>query len=79
MYGAVCIAKEKVQLSINDVIKFSFIAMQDFGLSGIRVAALYSRNQGIIAALRNLSVFYSTPLYIQVFQVIFFNRVLIEF
>ncbi|XP_046860875.1 probable inactive 1-aminocyclopropane-1-carboxylate synthase-like protein 2 isoform X2 [Xenia sp. Carnegie-2017] len=38
---------------------------KDFGLSGIRVAVMYSRNKDILASLTNIAIFYSTPLYIQ--------------
>ncbi|CAB3999124.1 1-aminocyclopropane-1-carboxylate synthase 1 [Paramuricea clavata] len=38
---------------------------KDFGLSGIRAGALYTRNQDIVAALRNIAPFYSIALYLQ--------------
>ena len=49
---------------------FSF---QDYGLSGVRAGAVYSRNKDIIAALQNIAVFYSIALYLQVVIVYFFR------
>ena len=38
---------------------------KDFGLSGVRAAALYTRNKDISTALRNVAPFYSIALHIQ--------------
>ena len=46
---------------------------QDFGLSSVRAGAVYTRNQDIIAALRNIAPFYGISTYIQVFFLCFIN------
>jgi hypothetical protein len=49
------------------IVTSSIFSLQDFGLSGIRAGALYTRNQDIVAALCNIAPFYSIALYLQVF------------